>query len=110
VANENLASTDVHGGSGPGGWNMTFTLQNSGANTATITNIIIDGTPYRSMNPVPVIIPAIENGYALPPTQSVTITIQVQGNNSPNPFHNGGTVYVVTAIGNSYLIYTSSGL
>ena len=109
AANENLTFFNFTGFSGlqGNGWNMTFILQNIGNATAIINNIIIDGQTYSSINPIPTVNPSIENGYALSPNQSVTITIH---GSSPNPFHNGGKLYVLTAIGNSYLFYLSSGL
>ena len=105
--NENLTYINFDGGYNGNNWNMTFTLKNTGTTTATITDFVIDGQSYSSINPSPTINPTIENGYALPPNQTVTVTIQ---GTSPQPFHNGGKLYVVTATGNSYLFYLSSGL
>jgi archaellum component FlaF (FlaF/FlaG flagellin family) len=97
--NENLTFINFDGGFNGNIWNMTFTLENTGNATAIINNIIIDGQPYSSINPVPTINPSIENGYALSPNQTVTITIE---GTSTQPFHMGGELYVLTAIGNSF--------
>jgi hypothetical protein len=107
--NENLTFINFNGSNGlqVEGWDMTFTLQNTGNAIAIINNIIIDGQSYSSINPVPTINPSIKNGYALSPNQTVTITIH---GTPPQPFHKGGKLYVVTAIGNSYLFYLIVGL
>ena len=81
-------------------WTFSLNLKNTGNTNATITNIFIDGQPYSSFKPVPIVNPSIENGYVLSPNQNVTIT--VQGTNttiSPNVYA-GRVIYVVTAIGN----------
>jgi hypothetical protein len=107
--NENLTFINFNGSNGiqVEGWVMTFTLQNTGNTIAIINNIIIDGQSYSSINPVPTVNPPIQNGYALSPNQTVTITIH---GTPPPPFHKGDKLYVVTAIGNSYLFYLISGL
>jgi hypothetical protein len=110
--NENLTIIDgnggMHGVEGLYNWNLTANIENTGITTAIITNIIIDGQPYASMNPVPIITPSIENGYSLSSNQTLTITI-FDNNSQTQPFHNGGKIYLVTAIGNSYLLYQSTG-
>jgi len=81
-------------------WILTLNLKNTGSTNATITNIIMDGQPYSSFNPTPIVNPSIENGYVLSRNQNVTMT--VQGTNttfSPNVYA-GRVIYVMTAIGN----------
>ena len=104
--NENLTFANFNGYAVNNNWNITFTLENTGNATAIINNIIIDGQSYSSFNPALTINPSIENGYVLSPNQTVTITIE---GTSQQPFHDGGKLYVTTAIGNSYLYYLSSG-
>jgi hypothetical protein len=102
---ENLTITSGTWSYAGNNWNMTFTLENTGNTTSTITDLIIDGQSYKDLNPIPTINPSIETGYVLTVNQTVTITIQ---GTSANPFHSGATLYVVTASGNRYLSYLSS--
>lgn len=103
---ENLAITNYNGGYVDNNWNLTCTVTNTGAITATITDVVVNGQSFRNFNPALTIYPSIANGYLLPQNQSVNLTIQ---GTKDNPFHNGGKIYIVTAIGNSYLIWQSTG-
>jgi len=89
-------------------WTITLTLENSGNATAIINNIILNGQSYGSYNPTPTINPSIQNGYALSPSQSVTITIQDTNSSTGLGANHGVQAYVLTAIGNSYSIYIGS--
>jgi hypothetical protein len=81
-------------------WTLSLNLKNTGNTNATITNIIMDGQPYRSFSPIPIVNPSIENGYILYPNQNVTITIQGTNTTIAPNVYAGRMIYVVTAIGN----------
>ena len=98
----------MHGVLGIYDWNVTATVKNTGTTTVIITDIIVNGQPYSGLNPEPIVTPSIKNGYYLSPNQTVTITL-VESNSQTQPFHNGGKIYLMTATGNSYLVYQSSG-
>ena len=106
--NEELTFANFHGNStgvaGIYNWTITFALKNTGNATAIINNIIINRQPYSSFNPAPTISPSIENGFALSPNQSVTITL-IDTNSPTQPFTRSAQLYVLTAISNSYLKY-----
>ncbi len=103
---ESLSITNYHGGSVNNNWNATCTVKNTGATTATITDVVVNGQSYKNFSPALTINPSIANGYLLPQNQSINLTIQ---GTTDNPFHNGGKIYIVTAIGNTYLIWQSTG-
>lgn len=88
-------------------WILTLNLKNTGNTNAIITNIIMDGQPYSSFNPIPIVNPPIENGYVLSPNQNVTITIQGTNTTTAPNVYAGRMIYVVTATGN-YSTYVGS--
>lgn len=81
-------------------WILTLNLKNTGNTNAIITNVIMDGQPYSSFNPLPIVNPPIENGYVLSPNQNVTITIQGTNTTTAPNVYAGRMIYVVTATGN----------
>jgi hypothetical protein len=81
-------------------WILTLNLKNTGNTNATIINIIMDGQPYSSFKPVPIVNPPIENGYVLSPNQNVTITIQGTNTTTTPNVYAGRMIYVVTTTGN----------
>lgn len=88
-------------------WILTLNLKNTGNTNATITNIIMDGQPYSSFNPIPIVNPSIENGYVLSPNQNVTITVQGTNTTTAPNVYAGRMIYVVTVTGN-YSTYVGS--
>ena len=90
-------------------WTLSLDLKNNGNTTAIINNIIINGQSYSSFNPNSIVTPSIQNGYALPPNQRVTITLQDTNSatTSASILHDDSYIYVLTAIGNSYSYYYS---
>ena len=98
---ENLTIIPVTSAQCNSNWNFTVYVQNVGNTTATVTNVIIGGQPYKNINPTPLVSPSIENGYTLQPNQNVTIVIQ--DFTAPQNLQQGNhQVYFVTASGNSY--------
>jgi hypothetical protein len=81
-------------------WALTLNLKNTGNTNATITNIIMDGQPYGSFNPIPMVNPPIENGYVLSPNQNVTITVQGTNTTTAPNVYAGRMIFVVTVTGN----------
>jgi hypothetical protein len=81
-------------------WTLSLNLKNTGNTDAIINNIILDGQPYSSFNPIPAVNPPIENGYVLSANQNVTITIQGTNTTAAPNVYAGRVIYVVTAIGN----------
>ena len=86
-------------------WTLSLDLKNAGNTTAIINDIVINGQSYSSFSPVPIVTPSIQNGYELSPNQIVTITMQ--GTNPASALGDNSTIYVLTAIGNSYSYYYS---
>jgi len=110
-SNENITFVNVNSyvagtGYGEYNWTLSLDLENTGSASAIINNIIIEGKSYSSINPVPIVTPSIQNGYALSPNQSVTITLKdADSTLAPS---DDSTVYVLTAVGNSYSYYFGS--